>query len=311
MAKKEEFEFLSSDNKTTIHAVKWVPDSGTYEAVFQITHGMIEYIERYEPFAEYLTENGFLVVGHDHLGHGQSVKTKDDWGYMDESNGSDLMVEDMHKLRMMIQAENQGKSYFMLGHSMGSYMLRKYLTKHGENLNGALIIGTGFVPDKTIAMGIKVCKFIAKFHGWHYRSKFVKNLSFAGPYKQYNMDGSVPENSWLCKDVNIVNHYYSEPRCSYTFTLGGYRCLMETVLYDNQMENIKKMPKDLPILMLSGAKDPVGDLGAGVKKVYDMLKESGIEDLTYKLFEDDRHEILNESDKELVYKEILLFIKNK
>ena len=124
--KKEEFQFLSCDKKNQIHAVKWMPDDGEIRAVFQITHGMIEYIERYEGFAEFLTGHGFLVVGHDHLGHGHSVSTKDDWGYISEKNGGGLLVADMHKLRMKTQKEYKDKPYFMLGHSMGSYMLRRY-----------------------------------------------------------------------------------------------------------------------------------------------------------------------------------------
>ena len=135
MAKEEKFTFLSADGKTTIHAVKWIPEDGKYEAILQITHGMIEFVERYRPFAEFLTENGFMVVGHDHLGHGDSVASKDDWGYFAE-NPSDTVIADMHALRTMIQKENPGVPYFMMGHSMGSYMLRKYLTIHNDDLRG-------------------------------------------------------------------------------------------------------------------------------------------------------------------------------
>ena len=108
------FTFLSNNGKTNIHAVKWIPDSGEYKAILQITHGMVEYIERYEPFAEFLTTKGYMVVGHDHLGHGQSVEIKDDWGFFHEENPSDLVVADMHTLRTMIQKENEGVPYFML-----------------------------------------------------------------------------------------------------------------------------------------------------------------------------------------------------
>ena len=118
MTKEEKFTFLSADGKTTIHAVKWIPEDGKYEAILQITHGMIEFVERYRPFAEFLTENGFMVVGHDHLGHGDSVASKDDWGYFAE-NPSDTVIADMHALRTMIQKENPGVPYFMMGHSMG------------------------------------------------------------------------------------------------------------------------------------------------------------------------------------------------
>ncbi|MCI8327570.1 MAG: alpha/beta hydrolase [Lachnospiraceae bacterium] len=305
MAKKEEFEFLSANKKTKIHAVKWIPDTGEVRAVFQIIHGMIEYIERYEEFAEFLTEQGFVVVGHDHLGHGQSIETEDDWGFIHEQHGSDLMVSDIHALREKVQGQYGQSPYFILGHSMGSYLLRKYLTIHGECLTSALIVGTGTMPDVMMRTGMFLCRVLAKVHGWRYRSDFVRKMSFAGPYKKFDLDGSLPENSWLTKEVEIVNHYYSEPRCTFMFTINGYYSLMETILYDNQTENIEKIPKELPLILISGKDDPVGNLGEGVKKVFMQLKKAGIWDLTCKLYENDRHEILNETDRETVYGEIL------
>lgn len=308
MAKKETFTFLSSDGKTNIHAVKWLPEDGNYEAILQITHGMIEFVERYSPFAEYLTKNGFMVVGHDHLGHGDSVTSQDDWGYIGE-NPSKLLVEDMHKLRTMIQEENPDVPYFMLGHSMGSYMLRKYLTVYHENLRGAIIMGTGCVPDGTTKLGIFVCKFLAKIFGWRHRSKLMESISFGGPYKKYDLTGQTLSNSWLTKNEEIVKFYYHEPRCTFKFTLNGYLGLLEAVHYDNQPENVKKVPKKLPIFLVSGQDDPVGDNGAGVKKVYGMFLDAGSLDVTYKLYENDRHEILNETDHDKVFEDLLAWMR--
>ena len=308
MATKEEFSFLSKDGKTNIHAVKWIPESGEYRAILQITHGMIEFVERYSPFAEYLTKNGFMVVGHDHLGHGDSVTSQDDWGYIGE-NPSKLLVEDMHKLRTMIQEENPDVPYFMLGHSMGSYMLRKYLTVYHENLRGAIIMGTGCVPDGTTKLGIFVCKFLAKIFGWRHRSKLMESISFGGPYKKYDLTGQTLSNSWLTKNEEIVKFYYHEPRCTFKFTLNGYLGLLEAVHYDNQPENVKKVPKKLPIFLVSGQDDPVGDNGAGVKQVYGMFLDAGSLDVTYKLYENDRHEILNETDHDQVFEDLLAWMR--
>lgn len=309
MAKKEVFTFPSKDGRTTIHAVKWIPDTGKYRAILQITHGMIEYIERYEPFAEYLTEHEFMVVGHDHIGHGESVVDQSEWGFFTEDNPSDTLVADMHQLRTMIQGENEGIPYFMLGHSMGSYMLRKYLAFHHENLRGAIIMGTGSVPDATTKMGLKMCRFIAKFRGWHYRSKLVQQLSYSKPYKKYDLTGKTLSNSWLTKDEEIVKKYYSDPKCTFLFTVNGYRGLMEAVLFDNQMENVKRISPKLPLFLVSGQDDPVGDCGVGVKRVYDMFQDAGSEDITWKLYKNDRHEILNETDKKQVYEDILSWMK--
>lgn len=145
---------------------------------------------------------------------------------------------------------------------------------------------------------------MARFRGWNYRSRLMQKLSYSKPYHKFDLYGKDYTNSWLTKDTEHVKKYYSDPRCTFVFTLNGYLGLMEAVYFDNQMENIKKVPKDLPVFMVSGADDPVGDLGEGVKKVYHMFKEAGVDDLTYRLYETDRHEILNETDRDQVYADI-------
>jgi len=302
------FTFLSNDGKTAIHAVKFTPDSGEYKAILQITHGMVEFIERYATFAEYLTANGYMVVGHDHLGHGQSVESKEDWGYFCEGNPSDIVVADIHKLRTLTQEENPEVPYFMLGHSMGSFMLRKYLAFHNENLRGAIIMGTGFIPGNMTNLALKLTGIVAKFRGSKYRSKLIQSFAFGADYKGFDMTGEKPEDSWLTKDVDIVNQYYNEPRCTYMFTVNGYKGLFEAVNFSCDPENAARLPKKLPLFIVSGEQDPVGGLGKGVMQVYDMYKDAGIQDLTYKLYENDRHEILNETDKQVVFDDILAWM---
>lgn len=226
-----------------------MPESGEYRAVLQITHGMVEYIERYKPFAEFLNDQGVLVVGHDHLGHGASVASEEELGYFAEPDPSDTLVEDMHTLRTTIQTENPGVPYFMMGHSMGSYMLRKYLCIHPEGVAGAVIMGTGAMPDSTMKFGLFLCRTIALFRGWHYRSRLMQSLSYSKPYKRYDLYGKDYANSWLSKNVENVKAYYADPRCTFLFTVNGYKGLMEAVLFDNQMENIKKVPKNLPLFL--------------------------------------------------------------
>ena len=302
------FTFLSNDEKTAVHAVKWTPDFGEYKAILQITHGMVEFIERYADFAEFLTKNGYMVVGHDHIGHGQSVATKEDWGYFCEGNPSDTVIEDIHKLRTMIQAENPGVPYFLLGHSMGSFMLRKYLAFHNENLRGAIIMGTGFIPENLTNLALKLTAVVAKLRGSRHRSKLIQSLAFGADYKGFDMTGEKPEDSWLTKDVAIVNQYYNEPRCTYMFTVNGYKGLFEAVNFSCNPKNAARIPKKLPLFIVSGKQDPVGGLGKGVKDVYEMYKTAGLADLTYKLYENDRHEILNETDRQVVYSDLLAWM---
>ena len=302
------FTFLSNDGKTAVHAVKWTPDSGEVKAILQITHGMVEFIERYEKFAEFLTKHGYMVVGHDHIGHGQSVASQEDWGYFCEGNPSDILVEDIHKLRKLIQEDMKGIPYFMMGHSMGSFILRKYLAIYNQNLRGAIIMGTGFIPGGMSALALKLTGLVGKIRGSRHRSKLIQSLAFGADYKNFDMTGEKPENSWLTKDVEIVNWYYNEPRCTYMFTVNGYKGLFEAVNFSCNPENANKLSKKLPLFIVSGAQDPVGGLGKGVVDVYEMYKSAGVMDLTYKLYENDRHEILNETDRELVYSDLLAWM---
>ena len=249
MTKEEVFSFPSADGRTTVHAVRWTPEDGKYRAVLQITHGMVEYIERYRAFAEFLNDNGFLVVGHDHIGHGESVVSKDEWGFFAE-HPSDTVVADMHTLREITRKEHPGVPYFMLGHSMGSYMLRKYLAKYRKGLDGAIVMGTGCIGDATTKLAMTLTKVMAKFHGWRYYSPFLESLTFLGPYKKYDVTGKNAPKSWLTKDTDIVKAYYSNPKCTFKFSLNAYMGLFEAVYFDNQKKNIDKIPKELPVFIV-------------------------------------------------------------
>ena len=304
----KEFSFLSKDGKTNIHAIKWIPDSGEYKAIMQITHGMVEYIERYEDFAAFLTAHGYMVVGHDHLGHGQSIVSENDWGYFAPDDPSGVLVEDMNQLRNIIQKENPEVPYFMFGHSMGSYMLRKYLTKYNDNLRGAIICGTGYKPEKTTRFGLTVLSILTKLRGARYRSRFFQNLTYDKPYRKFDVTGKDPKNSWISSNEAEVRRYFADPKCRFIFTLNGYKGLLEAVQYDCRKANIDKIPDKLPIFLVAGCDDPVGDMGGGVKKVYDMFIESGKGDVTYKIYDGMRHEIVNEIGCEQVREDLLAWM---
>lgn len=310
MVSEKNFTFKSSDGTNTISAKYWIPE-GEPVAVFQITHGMVEYKERYDGFARFMAENGFLVCAHDHLGHGDSVSTVSDWGYINEKSPSDFMVEDMNKLRKIASEEYPGIPYFMLGHSMGSFMLRKYITKYAEGLSAAVIMGTGHNGSATAKVAIALTSSIALVKGWRYRSNFVEGLAFSESYSKYDLTGTDSSNSWLTKDTAIVEKYYKDPKCTYKFTLAGYKALFEAVGASCDLKAAGNIPKDMPILIVSGADDPVGDCGAGVEKAYKMYCKAGLHDITMKLFQGDRHEILNETDRDIVYAYILDYIRSK
>ena len=301
---KVEFTFMSKDGRTPVHAVRWVPASGNCRAVLQIIHGMTEFIERYEPFARYLAEHDILVVGHDHIGHGQSVLTKKDWGFFAHGNPAAILLQDMHKLRMIIQKEYRGVPYFMLGHSMGSFLLRSYLSSCGKGLSGAIVMGTGFTDPRMSQTGIALTNLLSKVYGWRHRSGLLTRIAL-GSNKRFDMTGEHPENSWLTRDEKIARWYYQHPACTYVFTLNGYRALFETVKHSCRQENADKIRKKLPLLLVSGADDAVGDYGKGVERVREMYRKAGIEDLKMVLYKKNRHEILNDLDRDQVFADIL------
>ena len=302
MTTREEFTFPSCNGKTSIASIAWRPD-GPCKAVLQIAHGMQEHISRYGEFAEYLAERGFLVVGNDHLGHGKSVDSADDLGYFGVGP-SNLVVGDMQRLRLRMQAQNPGVPYFMLGHSMGSFMLRKYLALNGRGLAGAIIMGTGFTPEATTKAGLGLISLLEKLRGERYQSAAIANLAFGKDYKPYDMTGNEPERSWLSHNIENVKAYYADPLCAFPFTLNGYRGLMEAVLFTCKQENGNAVPVEVPLLIVSGELDPVGGAGAGVRQVHAMFEKAGTKDLTLKLYPDMLHEILNEPDHDVVFADL-------
>ena len=246
---REEFYYPSRDGRTQIHAVEWTP-GGEVRGVLQICHGMVEYIERYHEFAEYMCGHGYYVVGHDHLGHGKSVVDEADYGYFPEKDGNQCVIEDIQQLRMTVSGKYPGVPYLMLGHSMGSFLMRQYLTVYGEGLSGAVIMGTGYQPLPILAAGQMICRVTALFKGWRYRSRFVDNLSFGSFNKRF--EPSETGREWVTSDAEHQKKYVGDPLCMFRFTLGGYYQMFEGMKTLNRKESLKKVPRDLPILLLPG-----------------------------------------------------------
>lgn len=306
--KKEKFTFMSSSGVCNISAVRYIPDKPV-KAILQIAHGMVEYIDRYDKFATFLCENGILVTGNDHLGHGDSVLSKEDWGYFCEKEGYLRVLDDMHILTTLTKKEYPDVPYFLLGHSMGSFFARLYLIKFGQELNGCIVMGTGQQSPATIQAGKVLCKMIAANKGWHHRSKTV-NATAIGSYNK-KWEPSQTHCDWLTKDNSIVEAYSKEPRNQFVFTLNGFYNLFSCIGEIIKKENLVKMPKQVPVLITSGADDPVGEFSKAPKIVYQVFKDVGMQDVEIKLYDNDRHEILNETDNEVVYQDLYNWINKK
>ena len=299
--KKVEFKFRSTGDTVDIRAVKYIPESEP-KAILQIAHGMVEFIDRYEDFAKFLCDKGFLVTGNDHIGHGGSVNNEDEWGYFTKENGNQVLLDDIYELTKITKKEYPNKPYFLLGHSMGSFYGRQYLCEHGNELDGAIIMGTGLEPLMTVKAGMMVCKLIASFKGWKYRSNLVNNMAFGAYNKKF--EPTRTRADWLTKDEKIVDYYINEPRCSFQFTLNGYYNMFSGIARLHDETYLNKMPKDLPILFVSGQDDPVGSFGKEVEESAQSVKKIGCKNVEVKLYPNDRHEILNETDKKQVYEDL-------
>lgn len=305
---KKEFTYLSTDRRTNIHAIEWCPD-GEVKAILQILHGMVEYIDRYHEFASYLADRGICVVGHDHLGHGQSVCSKDEYGYFPQPDGNKMVIGDIQKLRSMTREKYPDVPYFMLGHSMGSFLLRQYLTMDAKGLSGAVIMGTGYQPLVILKAGQLVCRLTAAIKGWKYRSEFVNSLSFGSFNKKFE-PAETPKD-WVTSYKPIRDLYVKDPLTSFTFTVGGYYQMFEGMKVLETKGSVDKIPKDIPMFFVAGADDPVGNFGKGVQRIYEKYKTAGIKDVSIKLYPDDRHEILNEKDREQVYEDLYRWLLDR
>lgn len=306
--KKEEFYFDSRDGQSKIHAVRYTPDSKEVIGIVQIVHGMAEYIERYEELAEFLTDKGFVVTGEDHLGHGRSVPRDGLFGYFCEQDPATVVVRDVHRLKKQTQSMYHGMPYIILGHSMGSFILRNYLCRYGTGISGAVIVGTGMQPPALIWLSRVLAALQKKLYGSKHVSTFLNQAAF-GSYNRRFEPVRTPSD-WLSRNEANVDCYIADPLCGFTFTVNGFQTLFELIARIQKKTNLEKIPRNLPVLMISGAEDPVGDYGKGVKRAFASLKRAGLTEVRMKLYEKDRHELLNEVDRTEVMQDIYDWIRS-
>ena len=302
---KKEFYIPSADGVHRLHVILWEPDTEV-KGVVQISHGMIEMIERYEEFALFLNKHGYAVIGNDHLGHGLTAGNRSDLGYFCPQNMSATVVKDLHRVTRCARRKYKQKPYFLLGHSMGSFMARRYLMTYGMDVDGAILSGTGVKSRLLLSMGWIMANGLRLVLGDRFRSRLLQFNSF-GAY-QRRIPHPRTQSDWLTRDVDVVDFCLSNQYCNYKFTINGYRTLVDVLSFIQKKRHIDRIPKEMPILLLSGGQDPVGDYGKGVRKVYASYKKAGIKDVTMKFYPDDRHEILNELDKDEVYHDVLRWL---
>jgi len=294
---RETVHFTSGDGKTSIQGYIWWPQTEA-KAIVQLVHGMAEYILRYEPFANYLCERGFVVCGHDHLGHGDSVTNRSEWGHIPAADGKDILVGDVGRMRALVTERVQSKlsrtdlPYFIFGHSMGSFVVRAYIAECGEGLAGAIICGTGHIATATSSAGNALARGIGRVRGEHYVSKILGNLS-VGAYSKAIENPRTPLD-WLSYNEKNVDDYIADERCGFAFTAGGNATLTALTKAVCNIDCCRRVPHELPLLYIAGDGDPVGNMGEGVRTAAQMARDGGSNDVTCTIYEHMRHEILNE-----------------
>ncbi|MBQ9990984.1 MAG: alpha/beta hydrolase [Lachnospiraceae bacterium] len=298
---KEEFFYPSQDGRTGIHALRYLPETAP-RAILQIAHGMTEFIKRYEEFAQFLNKRGIIVTGNDHLGHGNSVISEEDYGFFAKKKGNQILLKDMHELTRITRKAYPHLPYFLLGHSMGSFYARQYLFTYGNELTGAIISGTGHQPPAMVWGGMATTGLMTLFKGSRYRSPFVDKMTFGSYNKRIHPLRT--EKDWLTRDTAIVDTYLADKRCTFLFTLNAFHEMFLGISRLYSRNNLKKMPSALPVLFISGTEDPVGDYTRGVHRAADSFLRAGMKQVEVKFYEGDRHEVLNELDRLQVYADL-------
>ena len=303
----ETFTFNSTDG-ALVTVRSWAPENPEQPvAVVQIAHGMAEHSLRYDWFARRLVAEGFAVYANDHRGHGETAGYEDRLGHFSDQNGWTQVVRDMAQLNDLIRKKHPGLPVFLFGHSMGSLLSRDFMTRWGGSLKGVVLSGTAGHPGLRGRVGLLLAKLQALLGGGRSLSTLMDSLTF----KSYNK-AFAPVSSpfdWLSRDSDQVDAYIKDPYCGFICSSRFYVDVIGGAIKVNTMGHILNTPKDLPVLLVSGDMDPVGHYGKGVTRTHEAFQKAGLKDVTVKLYEDGRHEILNEINREDVADDVIAWLR--
>ncbi len=305
----QEEEFYFKSNGRDIHTYKWWNEDSEDKGIVQISHGMVEHAGRYDEFAERLTEEGFVVFANDHRGHGETVGACEGIVCFADRDGWRLVVEDMYNLTELIKEDYEGLPFFLFGHSMGSLLSRDYIYRHGEELDGLILSGTSSYPG----FKIKILKMIARMQsfikGGRSESPFLNNMVFGRYNKQF--ENTKTKFDWLSRDEEEVDEYIKDPECGNVPTVRFFLDLIDGIETVHEKKIIDRTPENLPILLISGDMDPVGNFGEGVEEVRDLYRYAGVTDVSCNLYEGARHELLHETNREEVFEDIIIWMDER
>lgn len=309
LSSRSEFTFPSSDGRTRIHAVEWLPEEHGPVGVLQLAHGIAEYALRYEPFARYMNRRGFIVAANDHLGHGQSVAEGAPGLYFGERDGWKHAVDDMYALRRLMGERYPGLPYAVLGHSMGSFLTRTYLIRFPGTAGAAVLVGTGQGGAARLALGRLAVLAVSRRTGPDSPSAIAERLVFGSYNRAFAPNRT--DCDWLSASEENVGRYLADPLCGGKVSAGLFLDLIEGMRFIRRPSNLRHMNLSTPVLFLSGSRDPVGGMGKGVRAAYESFRAAGVRDVELRLYDGLRHEILNEDSREIVYADIARWLSNR
>ncbi len=307
---KTDFNVLSSDNAHTLRGVVYLPDAEPL-GFLHIVHGMTEHIGRYDKFMQDMTNAGYICFGYDNLGHGKTAEPTGEFGYISASKGYEYLAKDVKLFSSAVMAKfaqnNNPLPYYLLGHSMGSFITRLAVSNKYVSPNKFIIMGTG---GKNLAsgLGLMVIRLIKLLRGKKHVSPFIEKLAFGSYNKRFGGGTKADPSPWLTNDLAHREKYYADKFCTFKFTVSAMGDLIKLNKITNLSRWYKNIPNNLPILLVSGENDPVGNYGKGIKEVYKRLTNYDIPAKCI-LYPEARHEILNDFTYTATKNDILDFLK--
>ena len=293
-----------------VFVTRWIPD-GEVNGIVQLSHGMVEHALRYERLGSVLAEHGFVLNAHDVRGHGKTAERAAEkhtgmFGLLADKNGFERAVEDVKEALQKAKADFSGKKTVLLGHSFGSFVAQSFIETYASLIDGCILCGTAGPAFVLAAFGNIVAHEVAFFRGKTYASPFLKRTAF-GAYTKKIPD-SVNGQEWLSRDTEEVARYIADPYCTFNPTASFYCDLTHGLMKIHKRANIRKIPAELPILIIYGTADPVGGYGKTVEKLCAAYRKNGIRNLTVKKYEGARHELFNEINKAEVEGDVLSWL---
>jgi alpha-beta hydrolase superfamily lysophospholipase len=286
----------------------WEPDDNTpHKGIVQLIHGSCEHARRYAGFAQFLTEQGYVVYAHDLRGHGRAIRNKEDYGYFGEHGGWTAMVQELGEVTRFARSRHPGLKLVVLGHSMGSFLARHYALARIEPLDGLVLIGTAHHKRTLLRTGHLLARSIVAMRGSHYHSAFLYKLSYEAFNHRFEPSRTVQD--WLTRDESVVDAFIRDESCGFVFSAAGFRDMFEGLLTITDPAQIRRTPPELPTLLLYGTDDPVGNFGEMVQEAYEAYQKAGLRKVKLKGYEGMRHEILNELGKEEVYRDLVEWLE--